>query len=47
MNRNATEIRNDDELSDLAVKAMVSVVATMALAVLATVLTFWSGGGIA
>jgi hypothetical protein len=47
MNRYETEIRNDDELSDLVAKTMVSVVAAMALVVMATVLAFWSGGGIA
>jgi hypothetical protein len=45
MNYNEVEIRNDDELSALVAKAMVSVVATMALLVMATVLAFsWSGG---
>ena len=43
MERYETEMRRDDEQSSLVAKAMVSVVATMALLVIATVLVFSAG----
>ena len=46
MELHETEIRMNDEQSDLVAKAMVSVVAAMALIVMATVLAFSSGGTI-
>jgi hypothetical protein len=46
MELHENEIRVDDEQSALVAKAMVSVVAAMALIVMATVLAFHSGGTI-
>ncbi len=41
-----TQIRRDDEQSSLVAKTMVSVVAVMALMVMATILVFSAGGTI-
>lgn len=46
MDRYDIEFQQDEEQSAQVAMAMVSVVAAMALVVLATVLVFWSGGGI-
>jgi len=40
------EIRSDDELNSLVAKAMVTVVAAMALLVMVTVIAFHAGGTI-
>jgi len=46
MELHETEVRANDEQSTLVAKAMVSVVAAMALIVMATVLAFHAGGTI-
>ncbi|HET9660658.1 MAG TPA: hypothetical protein VFP05_10045 [Thermomicrobiales bacterium] len=46
MSRNETEVQRDDEQSAAIAKAMVSVVAAMALVMVVTVLAFQSGGSI-
>ncbi len=46
MELQSIEIRTNDEQSSLAAKVMVSVVAAMALVVMATVLAFSTGGTI-
>lgn len=47
MDRNEIEMQHDDEISGAVARAMVSVVAVMALIIMATVLVFSSGGGLA
>ena len=46
MDLHESDIRSNDELSNLMAKAMVSVVAAMALLVMATVLVFSAGGAL-